>query len=67
MNQKSILDNLRGDLGAFGGQDRKKRERERERERDANREEHHSLTGDRTELDQNGYKKKQRGQDRKAF
>ena len=34
---------------------------------DANREEHHSLTGDRTELDQNGYKKKQRGQDRKAF
>ena len=41
--------------------------RERERERDANREEHHSLTGDGTELDQNGYKKKQRGQDRKAF
>ena len=30
MNQKSILDNLRGALGAFGGQDRKKRERERE-------------------------------------
>ena len=44
-----------------------KREKERQRERDANREEHHSLTGDRTELDQNGYKKKQRGQDRKAF
>ena len=32
--------------------------RERERERDANREEHHSLTGDGTELDQNGYNKK---------
>ena len=56
MNQKSILDNLRGALGAFGGQDRKKRERER----DANREEHHSLTGDGTELDQNRYKKKTR-------
>ena len=64
MNQKSILDNLRGALGAFGA---KIEERERERERAANREEHHSLTGDRTELDQNGYKKKQRGQDRKAF
>ena len=51
MNQKSILDNLRGALGAFGGQDRKKRERERERCEHANREEHHSLTGDRTELD----------------
>ena len=66
MNQKSILDNLRGALGAFGAKI-EERERERERERAANREEHHSLTGDRTELDQNGYKKKQRGQDRKAF
>ena len=66
MNQKSILDNLRGASGAFGAKI-EERERERERERDANREEHHSLTGDRTELDQNGYKKKQRGQDRKAF
>ena len=54
MNQKSILDNLRGASGAFGA---KIEERERERERDANREEHHSLTGDGTELDQNGYKK----------
>ena len=34
-----------------------KRDRERERERDANREEHHSLTGDRTELDENGVRK----------
>ena len=42
--------------------------REREREgRDSNREEHHSLTGDGTELDQNRYKNKKRGQDRKAF
>ena len=45
MNQKSILDNLRGALGAFGAKI-EERERERERERDANREEHHSLTGD---------------------
>ena len=45
MNQKSILDNLRGALGAVGAKI-EERERERERERAANREEHHSLTGD---------------------
>ena len=40
MNQKSILDNLRGALGAFAA---KIEERERERERDANREDSYGM------------------------
>ena len=42
MNQKSILDNLRGALGAFGAKI-EERERERERERDANREDSYGM------------------------